>query len=96
MVELLKQGQYEPMKVYDQIIGLFAGAGGFLDQLEVSEVLPFESFLIGFIKDYPDKVYEQLQRENKLSDDLRARLTEACKAALNAWKEKAQNALGLG
>ncbi len=95
MVELLKQGQYEPMKVYDQIIGLFAGAGGFLDQLEVSEVLAFEDFLIDFIKNHSDRVYEQLQHENKLSDDLRARLTEACKAALNAWKEKAQNALGL-
>src|ERR687889_501519 len=46
MVELLKQPQYQPYNVNEQVISIFAGANGFLDDLPVSEVLRFEAALL--------------------------------------------------
>src|SRR5579884_1163823 len=48
MVELLKQGQYRPMSVADQVISIFAGVNGFLDDVPVSEVERFQRDLVAF------------------------------------------------
>ncbi|MEE0775728.1 MAG: F0F1 ATP synthase subunit alpha, partial [Bacillota bacterium] len=46
MTELLKQGQYSPMNVFDQVISIFAGSNGFLDDLPTERVLEFEKQLL--------------------------------------------------
>jgi len=50
MVEVLKQGQYTPMDVEDQVISIFAGGNGYYDDLPVNQVLPFESGMLKAIK----------------------------------------------
>jgi F-type H+-transporting ATPase subunit alpha len=76
MTELLKQGRYVPMPVEDQIVSIYAGDEGFLDDLVVSDVLRFRSELIEFMHASHDKTMQQIVADGKLSDDLKADLTE--------------------
>jgi len=52
LIELLKQKQYEPLAVKEQIILVFAGMRGYLDTLSTSEVIPFKDHLIESIRLY--------------------------------------------
>jgi len=50
MVELLKQGQYVPMPVEEQIMSIFSAANGYLDDMPVEAVQPFEAEFLKFMK----------------------------------------------
>jgi F-type H+-transporting ATPase subunit alpha len=77
MVELLKQGQYQPMPLAEQVCGLFAGTEGLLDDLPKSEVARFERELLAEIrKRYPDLQHE-IQTKKTIEPGLRQRLTQA-------------------
>jgi F0F1-type ATP synthase alpha subunit len=70
MVELLKQPQYRPYHVNEQVISIFAGANGFLDDLPVSEVLRFEAALLDHVRNEHPEIYEELDRTRDLSKEL--------------------------
>ena len=79
MVELLKQPQYQPMDVVDQVMSIYAGSEGYLDDVPIKEVSRFEAeFLRFFVR--RSRCKDLLDREKKLSDaivgDLKAALTE--------------------
>ncbi len=76
MVELLKQPQFEPMPVLDQILSIHAGTRGFLDDLPLAQVRPFEQGLLKFYHDEHPEIVEQLAREKKMTDELDAKLKE--------------------
>jgi F-type H+-transporting ATPase subunit alpha len=77
MVELLKQPQYQPMPVEEQVIAIFAGYNGYLDDVPVSEVSRFEKDLLVYVKaNYPE-VPEGIHQTGALSDDLQQRLRSA-------------------
>ncbi len=55
MVELLKQGQYQPMSLADQVVGIYAGVNGYLDDVPVENIKKFEIDLLAFVeKNFPD------------------------------------------
>ena len=69
MMELLKQGRYAALDVADQIIVLFAGKEGYLDDLQVEQVVPFRDELTQYmIERYPE-IREQL-RGGRITDEL--------------------------
>ncbi len=70
MVELLKQPQYRPYHVNEQVISIFAGANGFLDDLPVSDVLRFETALLDHVRNEHPEIYEELDRTRDLSKEL--------------------------
>jgi F-type H+-transporting ATPase subunit alpha len=76
MVELLKQPQYSPMDVWDQVLALHAGARGFLDDLPLSRVHEFEEALLKHYRDELPEVRERLIKERTLSPELDAKLKE--------------------
>ena len=79
MVELLKQEQYVPMPVEQQVISLFAGVNGYLDDLPVEAVRRFELEFLAFVeKEYPE-VPHDIRTTKDLSDTDQARLHEATK-----------------
>ncbi len=79
MVELLKQGQYAPVSVAQQVIGIFAGVNGYLDSLPVSEVRRFEEGLLAFMdKEYPDAVHE-ISEKKIIGEQVEKKLHEAVK-----------------
>jgi F-type H+-transporting ATPase subunit alpha len=74
MVELLKQPQYRPQDVWDQVLSLHAGARGFLDDLPLKKVHDFEHALLKHYHDEHPELVQQLKSERKLSDELDAKL----------------------
>ncbi|MCG3127603.1 MAG: ATP synthase subunit alpha [Phycisphaerae bacterium] len=76
MVELLKQPQYQPMDVIDQILSIHAGSRGFLDDVPLNRVREFEESLLKHYRDEFPEVRAALAKERKLSDELDAKLKE--------------------
>ncbi len=66
MVELLKQLQYRPYHVSDQIIAIYAGVNGFLDDLPISRVREFEESLLRHFHDEFPEVIEELTLKKEL------------------------------
>lgn len=63
MVELLKQGQYQPYDVIDQCISIFAGSKGFLDDLPLDQVHSFEASLLDFFRGPKQELRKQLEEK---------------------------------
>jgi F-type H+-transporting ATPase subunit alpha len=81
MVELLKQGQYQPLVVERQIAIIFAGTQGLLDDMPVEQIRPFEEFLFGFLDRKHAQLLADIANKKELTDDLRSGLTGAVNAA---------------
>jgi F-type H+-transporting ATPase subunit alpha len=84
MVELLKQGQYQPMPVENQVISIFAGTNGYLDDVPVNKVRQFEEDLLDYVKREHAKIQRDIVSKGKLDDELTAEL----KKILAAFKSK--------
>jgi F-type H+-transporting ATPase subunit alpha len=80
MVELLKQPQYQPLTATDQVMSLFAGIEGYLDDVDRRSVQKFEADFLRFMREQRSSVREALDREKKMTaqieSDLRAAITE--------------------
>ncbi len=81
LVELLKQDQYSPLAVEKQIIAIYAGTNGFLDDLAVDRIRAFEASLYNFLDTAHPGLLADLQKKKTLDDDLRARLPQVLKEA---------------
>ncbi len=81
IVELLKQPQYVPMAVTDQVISIYAGTRGYFDNVPVSSVPHAEQDLLQFMKGQKTEVYNSLVE----SGDLSSELEEQLKVALKEW-----------
>jgi F-type H+/Na+-transporting ATPase subunit alpha len=77
MVELLKQPQYQPFPVEDQVISIWAGAKGYLDDIPVSDVPRFEQELLEFMRTRRPEVGKALVDQGALSDELEVQLKDA-------------------
>jgi len=67
LVEILKQGQYSPLTVPEQVVCIYAGVRGYLDKLAVSDVVKFEGELIAEIKSNHSDLLESIADEKELS-----------------------------
>ena len=79
LVELLKQGQYQPVAVEDQVISIFAATRGMMDGLPIADVSAFERQLLEEIHDAHPELVEEIRTTGALSDELDEKLTAACK-----------------
>jgi F-type H+-transporting ATPase subunit alpha len=77
LVELLKQPQYQPVEVEDQIIAIFAASNAFLDDLPVESVRRFESELLAFVHEKYPEIPVGILQSKALSDDAQATLKKA-------------------
>jgi F-type H+-transporting ATPase subunit alpha len=80
MVELLKQDQFVPMSVDDQVIVIFAGTQGFLDDVPVDSIKSFEEAFMRYIRAEKQNLKKEIMEKKALDDDLKAKLTEAITA----------------
>jgi F-type H+-transporting ATPase subunit alpha len=77
MTELLKQGRYLPMPVEDQVMSIYAGNQGFLDDIPVSEITRFRAELLQYLRASHPQIGTAILAERKLSDGITSQLTEA-------------------
>jgi F-type H+-transporting ATPase subunit alpha len=74
LVELLKQGQYEPLPVEKQTLIIFAGTNGFVDHLPVSALKKYEQDLYAFVESKHPDLFPEILKKRELTDDLRTKL----------------------
>ena len=77
LVELLKQGQYKPLTVVQQIISLFAGVRGLVDDIPVADIQKFESGLLNFMENKHQALIDKIAEAKKLDDDSESQLKTA-------------------
>src|SRR5437870_3723774 len=82
MNELLKQNQYEPMAIPQQVIVLFAGTNGFTDDIPVEQVAAFEKELLRFLSSSHPEIAETIAKEKAISDAT----DKALRAAIDEFK----------
>ncbi|MGB2491343.1 MAG: F0F1 ATP synthase subunit alpha [Candidatus Puniceispirillum sp.] len=80
LTELLKQPQYSPMQVEEQVAVIFAGVKGYLDTIDVADIGRFEAGLLDHLRTTAADVLKTIQQEQKLSDDTEAKLAAAIEA----------------
>jgi F-type H+-transporting ATPase subunit alpha len=74
LVEVLKQGQYQPLPVEKEVLIIFAGTGGYLDDLPLDQVRRFEEELYRFVDNAHRDVLTDIREKKALDDDLRNRM----------------------
>lgn len=74
LTELLKQGQYSPLPVEEQVVSIFAGVNGYLDGVATTDVTRFEEQFLGEVRAKHADVLEAIRNEKKLSDDTTSKL----------------------
>ncbi|MDU2570448.1 MAG: F0F1 ATP synthase subunit alpha, partial [Veillonella sp.] len=84
LTEMLKQGQYEPMSVAEMVINLYAGTKGYLANIQVADVLSFESELLRFVKaNYPE-IITNIETSKKIDEDTENLLKQVIRRR-NVW-----------
>jgi F-type H+-transporting ATPase subunit alpha len=77
MVEILKQPQFKPMHVADQVMIIFAGAKGFLDKVELKKVAEWETQFLRFMREQKPETRAALVKDRKLTPAIEQQLNEA-------------------
>lgn len=86
LTELLKQAQYSPISVEQQVIVLFAGVNGFLDKLDVKKVTSFEAKLIPYIQNNHPELLDAIRTEGQISDELNKKIKAALTQFLTTFE----------
>ncbi len=84
MVEILKQPQYQPMHVADQVISIFAGTRGYLDDVPANQVSAAEKEMLQFMREQKSEIRDKLIETAALDEELE----EALKAALDEFTKQ--------
>jgi F-type H+-transporting ATPase subunit alpha len=77
LTELLKQAQFSPLKMEEQVVVIYAGVNGYLDPLPVNRIKAFEDGLLAHIRSKHAEILDVIRSSNDLSDDVAAKLKSA-------------------
>jgi len=86
LVELLKQGQYEPLSVERQILIIYAGTNGFVDELPVTALKKYEQELYSFVESKHPEIFADILKKRELDNDLRAKMNKALEEFKGTFK----------
>ena len=76
LTELLKQDQYSPMTVAEQVISVFTGVKGHLDDVELNEIKKFEEDIIEKVKSEKQEIIDSIQTSGKLDESTEKLLSQ--------------------
>ncbi len=79
MMELLKQSQYKPVKVEEQVAIFFAGINGFMDDVPLNKIAKFDEDYIKFLKSIKTGILEAIIKHKTISDQLSDKMKDALK-----------------
>ena len=88
MMELLKQSQYSPMPMAEQVVAIYAGTQGYLDGLEPDQVAEFGRELVTHVRERYPSILSEIADSGELSEDLEARLKEAIQDCLERLRAR--------
>ena len=84
LTELLKQAQFSPMPVEEQVVSIFAGTNGYLDSVPVDRVTAYEEQMLAFMRADHAAVLAEIRDTGKFEDDVKAKVV----AALDAFAKQ--------
>jgi F-type H+-transporting ATPase subunit alpha len=87
MMEILKQGQYAPMPVEDQIVIVWAGTGGHLDQVPVGRITEFEHEFLAFVREQYPKVLRAIAKDQAIAPETEKTLSTATEEFMKTFIE---------
>src|ERR1700678_1275825 len=93
LIEILKQPQYKPVPVEKQVVIVFAGTSGMLDDLAVEQVRPFEAELNKFLDSSQPGLLQEIREKKALDDQLKAKLTTVIKEFKDRFVSQHKEAL---
>jgi len=85
ITELLKQGLHQPMHVTDQVIMIFAGTRGYLDEVPIDEVRAWERDFLQFIRERKQALWQRVTDTRELSDESRTELEQSIGEFKQVW-----------
>jgi F-type H+/Na+-transporting ATPase subunit alpha len=80
LTELLKQGQFSPLKMEEQVVSIYSGVNGYLDALPVAKIKSFEEGLLRTMREKHADVMDSIRTEKAISDATMAKLKGAVEA----------------
>jgi F-type H+-transporting ATPase subunit alpha len=83
LVELLKQGQFSPFPVEEQVVSIYAGTRGHLDNVPVADIRRFEAELLDHLRHHDEGVLAEIRDKRDLTDEVEQRIVDA----INKFKE---------
>jgi F-type H+-transporting ATPase subunit alpha len=78
LTEILKQDQYQPLPVEEQVAVIFTGVRGFLDKVPANQVTRFERQFLSEVRDKGKDILKAIREEREMSEDTEAKLTKFC------------------
>jgi F-type H+-transporting ATPase subunit alpha len=85
-MELLKQKQYSPLDVEEEVVILFAGTEGYLSDIPTKKILAFEKDFLQFMHRENQEVLSEIKDTKDLSDDLKNKLKSIIESFLKTYK----------
>ena len=85
LTELLKQPQYRPLPVEEQVVAIYAGVNGFIDNVPVSDVTRFEEGLMSAVRANHQDILDDIRAKQTISDETDAKLKSAIETYENAF-----------
>jgi F-type H+-transporting ATPase subunit alpha len=79
LVELLKQPQFQPMSLAEEVVILFAGTRGYLDKYEVAKLKDYEDQVLAFVKNKYPQIMEEIDKQQVISPDLEKKMKDMLK-----------------
>jgi len=92
MIELLKQGQYQPMDVFDEVLSIYAGTRGHLDKIPRDQVAEWERDFLAFVREQKSEIRKKIVETKKLEDDTAQALETAIAEFQRQYAGKKQQA----
>ncbi|MCL4529376.1 MAG: F0F1 ATP synthase subunit alpha [Chloroflexi bacterium] len=86
MQEILKQPQYEPMSLVDQVLVMFAGTNGFADAVPVEQMAKWQTDLLKYMESSYPEIGREVDEKKTITDDNRKKLMTALETFRNTWK----------
>jgi F-type H+-transporting ATPase subunit alpha len=80
LTELLKQGQFQPMPVEEQVASIYAGTQGFLDAVDTKDVVRYEAAMLSYLRSDKPKILAKIRDTKALDDDTAKELKDALTA----------------
>ena len=86
MVELLKQPQYQPLDVIDQVLVIFAANAGYLDNVALSAVNQFQKEFLNYMRDQKGAVRKELAEKKDMTDSIKQSVKDCLAEFKKTWK----------
>ncbi|GBD88711.1 ATP synthase subunit alpha [bacterium BMS3Abin03] len=90
LVELLKQGQYSPVPIERQVISVYLGTNGYMDDVPIADIKRFEKEALEFFEVKHNDIFDTIKREKYLSETTEEKIKQAAKEFLNVFKKSTE------